>query len=228
VARALTDASVVIAGASGGIGGAIARQLHERGARLTLVGRDEARLMALALPHPRIVADLRDADAGTRIVSQALDAHGRIDGVVNAAGVVAFGDLVDTDPVVLEELFLVNTLGALWLAQAAIPSLRATRGFLLHVSAVVAEHPLPGLVGYSASKAALTGADQALRRELRRHGVSVVDARPPHTETGLAGRPLAGTAPRLPPGLDPGAVAARLVAAIEADEGGVPSGAFDP
>jgi cyclic-di-GMP-binding biofilm dispersal mediator protein len=161
-------------------------------------------------------------------VSQALDAHGRIDGVVNAAGVVAFGDLVDTDPVVLEELFLVNTLGALWLAQAAIPSLRATRGFLLHVSAVVAEHPLPGLVGYSASKAALTGADQALRRELRRHGVSVVDARPPHTETGLAGRPAAGTAPRLPPGLDPGAVAARLVAAIEADEGGVPSGAFDP
>jgi NADP-dependent 3-hydroxy acid dehydrogenase YdfG len=55
VARALTDASVVIAGASGGIGGAIARQLHERGARLTLVGRDEARLMALALPHPLLL-----------------------------------------------------------------------------------------------------------------------------------------------------------------------------
>lgn len=226
--RSLADASIVVAGASGGIGGAIARQLHTRGARLTLAGRDDARLAALALPHPRVTADLRDADAGARIMSCALDTHGRIDGVVNAAGVVAFGELVDTDPVVLEELFLVNTLGALWLAQRAIPCLRVTRGFLLHVSAVVAERPLAGLVGYSASKAALTGADHALRRELRRHGIRVIDARPPHTETGLADHPLDGAAPPLPRGLDPDAVASRLVAAIEADEADVPSGAFGP
>jgi cyclic-di-GMP-binding biofilm dispersal mediator protein len=56
----------------------------------------------------------------------------------------------------------------------------------------------------------------------------VIDVRPPHTETGLAGRPLHGTAPRLPEGLDPAAVARRIVEAIEAAEREVPSAAFVP
>ena len=72
------------------------------------------------------------------------------------------------------------------------------------------------MAAYAASKAALTAADRALARELRRSGVDVIDVRPPHTETGLAGRPLAGTAPRLPTGLDPDAVAGRVLDAIEA------------
>jgi cyclic-di-GMP-binding biofilm dispersal mediator protein len=226
VARPLAGASIVVAGASGGIGREIAALLAARGAQLTLTGRDPSRLAALALPHPQVTADLRDADAGVRVVTRALEAHGHIDGVVNAAGIVAFGDLVDTDPVVLEELFLVNVLGALWLAQAALPSLRARRGFLVHMSAVVAERPLPGLAGYSASKAALTAADHALQRELRRAGVSVIDARPPHTETGLAHHPIGGVTPTLPRGLEPSSVAARVVAAIEADERDLPSSAF--
>ncbi|MCU0266703.1 MAG: SDR family NAD(P)-dependent oxidoreductase, partial [Actinomycetia bacterium] len=93
-------------------------------------------------------------------------------------------------------------------------------------SAVVAEHPTAGMAAYSASKAALTAHDVAVGRELRRAGIRVVDARPPHTQTGLAQRPLAGTAPRLPAGLAPDAVAARVVAAIEDDERDLPSAAF--
>lgn len=226
MARDLQDASVVVVGATGGIGRELARRLHERGARLTLAGRDADRIAGLGLPHPGVTADLRDADAGTSVVRAALDAHGRIDGVVNAVGVVAFGNLIDTDPVVIEELFLVNTLGALWLAQAAIPALQEQRGFLCNVSAVVAEQPLPGMAAYAASKAALTAADAAIRRELRRVGIHVLDARPPHTETELAHHPIGGTAPKLPTGLDPGAVAERIVVAIEADEPELPSDAF--
>jgi cyclic-di-GMP-binding biofilm dispersal mediator protein len=72
----------------------------------------------------------------------------------------------------------------------------------------------------------LTGADRALVRELRRLHIRVCDARPPHTETGLAHRPLAGVSPALPEGLTPERVAARIVAAIEADEIDVASDQF--
>ena len=86
--------------------------------------------------------------------------------------------------------------------------------------------PMPGMVAYSASKAALTGADRALVRELRRVSVRLCDARPPHTETGLANRPLSGVSPALPHGLSPERVAARIVAAIEADETDVAADQF--
>jgi cyclic-di-GMP-binding biofilm dispersal mediator protein len=82
------------------------------------------------------------------------------------------------------------------------------------------------MAAYSASKAALTAYDAAAARELRRAGIRLVDARPPHTETGLADRPIAGSAPRLPQGLAPDAVAARVVAAIVDDEKDLPSSAF--
>ncbi len=225
--RSLTDAVVAVIGASGGLGAPASRLLAERGARLVLVGRDTARLRALEVPGASVVAaDLRDTRAGDAVVRAAHDTHGRLDGVLNCAGVVAFGSLADTDDVILEELFLTNVLGPLWLARRVAPALAATAGFLANVSAVVAETPLPGMAAYAASKAALTAADRALTRELRRDGVTVIDLRPPHTETGLATRPIAGTAPRLPTGLDPAAVAARIVVAIEQGESDVPASAF--
>ena len=82
------------------------------------------------------------------------------------------------------------------------------------------------MAAYSASKAALMGYDAAAARELRREGIRLVDVRPPHTETGLAQRPLAGTAPRLPQGLEPQQVADRIVAALRDGEKDVPSSAF--
>jgi cyclic-di-GMP-binding biofilm dispersal mediator protein len=82
------------------------------------------------------------------------------------------------------------------------------------------------MAAYSASKAAAWAAMQAAARELRRRGIDVIDARPPHTETGLAGRAIAGTAPRMPEGLAPAAVAERIVAAIAAGERDLPAEAF--
>jgi cyclic-di-GMP-binding biofilm dispersal mediator protein len=110
---------------------------------------------------------------------RAVGAHDRLDGLVNAAGVVAFGSLADTDDEVIEDLFLTNVLGPLWLMRAAISALTESRGFIANISAVVAEQPLAGMAAYAASKAALTAADRALARELRAAGISVTDARPP-------------------------------------------------
>jgi len=66
----------------------------------------------------------------------------------------------------------------------------------------------------------------AARRELRRSGIRVIDVRPPHTETGLAERAIAGTAPRLPVGLDPATVCTRVVAAIQSGETEVAAAQF--
>jgi cyclic-di-GMP-binding biofilm dispersal mediator protein len=222
------DGSVVaVVGASGALGSLIARELADRGAHLLLAGRSADRLAAVGVDGAvTVVADLTDASAGERIVQAAREHHGRLDGVVNAAGVVAFGALVDTDDAVVEELFMTNVIGPLWMLRRVAPALAETGGFVCNISAVVAEQPLPGMVPYAAAKAALTAADAALVRELRRMKVSVIDARPPHTETGLADRPLAGTAPRLPRGLEPVDVARRIVAAIEAGESEVGSAQF--
>lgn len=224
--RVLEGTSIVVAGASGGIGRRIATQLAEQGALLTLVGRDLSALRSVGIDATLLSADLRDAGAGRSIVEAALGANNRLDGVVNAAGIVAFGPLADTEDAAIEELFLTNVLGPLWLVRAALPALTESRGFIANISAVVAEQPLPGMAAYAASKAALTAADRALSRELRAAGVTVIDARPPHTETGLANRPIAGTAPKLREGLAPDAVARRIVAAIRAGEREVPAEAF--
>lgn len=224
--RSLEGASVVVTGASGGIGRHIAKQLAEAGARLTLAARDRNALESLGIDATVVSADLRDAEAGRTIVAAALAANNTLDGLVNAAGVVAFGSLADTSDEVIEDLFLTNVLGPLWLMRAAIPALTESRGFIANISAVVAEQPLAGMAAYAASKAALTAADRALTRELRAAGITVTDARPPHTETGLADRPISGIAPRLREGLRPEDVARRIVTAIIVGEREIPADAF--
>jgi short-subunit dehydrogenase len=215
VARDLDQSVVAVLGGNGGLGSAISAALEQRGATVVSVSRTS---------DPPI--DIRDVDAGDRLVALVTERHGRLDGVVNATGIVAFGNLVDTDDVVIEELFLTNVLGPLWLTKRVAPALADSKGFIVSISGVVADTPTAGMAAYSASKAALAASSVALYRELRRNGVHVIDVRPPHTETGLATRPMAGTAPKMPAGLDPATVGERIVAAIEADQHDVPPDEF--
>lgn len=215
--RELAGARIAVVGATGALGTLLAAELAVRGARLLVTGRDPDRVDALEA-EVRVVADLGDATAGDAVAAAAREHLGGLDGLVNAAGVVAFGSLVDTPDEVVEELFLTNVVGPLFLLRRVLPLLAESQGFVVQLSAVVAEQPLPRMAAYSASKAALSAAATALRTELRRSRVEVYDVRPPHTETGLASRPLAGEAPRLPAGKDPTAIARRVVEAIVAGE----------
>ncbi|PKH38102.1 NAD(P)-dependent oxidoreductase [Nocardioides alpinus] len=208
---------MAVVGATGALGSLIVAELTLRGAHLLVVGRDADRLAALGTGVP-VVADVGDATAGDAVVAAAHEHLGGLDGLVNAAGVVAFGGLVDTADEVVEELFLTNVIGPLFLLRRVVPLLEESQGFVLQISAVVAERPMPRMVAYSATKAAASAVATALRTELRRSRVDVYDVRPPHTETGLASRPLAGEAPRLPAGKDPAAVARRIVDALAAGE----------
>ncbi|MGO1487764.1 MAG: SDR family NAD(P)-dependent oxidoreductase [Arachnia sp.] len=217
--HSLSDAVVAVIGASGALGSIISRELTDRGSKVILVGRSEERLRDVGIEDATIVvADLTDATAGDAIVSAAQETHGRLDGVINAAGVVAFGTLGDTDDAIIEELFMTNVIGPLFLMRRVTPLLAESEGFVVNVSAVVAEKPMAGMAAYSATKAALTAAGHALGRELRKSGVDVYDVRPPHTETGLVDRALAGQAPKLPEGLAPGVTAKRILDAIEAGQ----------
>ncbi|MEL7208943.1 MAG: SDR family NAD(P)-dependent oxidoreductase, partial [Actinomycetota bacterium] len=91
----LAGAAVLIAGATGGIGSAVAVELDRRGAALTLVGRDQARLDQLTVPGLRLAVDLRTPEGCRQAVAAAKAEHGRLDAVVNAVGVVAFGAVAD-------------------------------------------------------------------------------------------------------------------------------------
>ena len=226
--RSLRGARILVVGASGGIGRPVSVALAERGSRLVLAGRDPSALAALDLGQTATLPfDLAVDEAVPRLVGAAADALCGLDGVVCCAGAVAFGPLDEIPVDVLHEIVAVDLVGPLLLARAAIPVLTAG-GFILNVSGFIAEFPTAGIVPYSAAKAGVSAGFRALAREVRSRGVSVIDARPPHTETGLAGRALHGEPPRMRVGLDPATVAERLVRAIEDDERDVPGSAFAP
>ncbi len=223
--HSLDGASVLLAGATGGLGRAIGAELHRRGAALTVVARSAARLEALALPGARVALDLRAPDACAAAVGAALEHRGQLDVVVNAVGVVAFGPVDELSIDTMEELFLTNTFVPIILAQEALRVLRPG-GAIVNISGVIAETNLAGMAAYGASKAAVRAFDQALGREARRRQIRVLDARPPHTETGLADHPIAGVAPRMPRGLAPEHVAAVICDALESGAADLPSSAF--
>ena len=216
----------LVVGATGELGSRIAGELSSRGAELTLSGRDQEKLGALAgrLGAQSIAADLT-LPGGPAGIVDALDGQ-PLDGVVYAAGVVAFGALAELDDDTLDELLLTNFVGYARLLRAVLPRLEKG-GQVVQISAGVADSPTAGMAAYSASKAALSAFGKAAALELRRSGVRVLDVRPPHTETGLATRPIDGQAPRLPQGKDPDAVARRIVDAMAAGERDLPSSSFD-
>ncbi|BBE23985.1 3-ketoacyl-ACP reductase [Arthrobacter sp. MN05-02] len=224
----LSGSHVLVVGATGVLGAELSRQLAAHGAQLTLTGRSEEKLTQLADELGDAVVGRAAADLGrpTGPADIAAAVYGReLDGVVFAAGVVAFGPAVEVDDDTLDELLLVNLLGYMRLMRDIAPRL-ARDSFIAQLSAVVAESPTAGMAAYSVTKAGLSAYGKVLTLELRRQGVRVLDVRPPHTETGLAARPIAGAAPKLPQGQDPVAVAGRIITAIREGERDLPSSAF--
>jgi cyclic-di-GMP-binding biofilm dispersal mediator protein len=209
----------LVAGGTGGLGGLIAAELRGRGCIVTTVARSPRSDSA------HISADLRSPDAISAVMSSIVERHGALDIVVNAMGVVAFGPLDTTSIDTIEELFLTNTFAHIFLMKEALKCARQG-SVLVGISGVIAEQNLPGMSVYGSSKAAVRSFNEALTREARRSGVRVIDARPPHTETGLATRAIAGDPPRMPAGLAPIKVAQRIVQAIADGETDLPSTAF--
>ncbi len=227
----LNNMSIIVVGASGGLGSQIVSILQSKGAALTLVGRDESRLREMGTGGNLVAVDATVAGAAQAIVASAKEFAGSVDGVIYAAGAVAFGSVGELGDEVIEKLWKINVQGWMSLLRESIPELTLSAqggraGFAMTLSGVVAEAPTAGIAAYSAVKSALSAYSQAASRELRRSGIRLIDARPGHTETELSKHPLAGVAPAFPAGLDPQVVASRLVEAIENGEKDLPSSSF--
>lgn len=220
MARELAGKHVVVVGATGVLGAGIARHLAARGARVSAIVRDHTRLDGSSVSQYAL-ADVTDHGS----LRTAITSVAPFDGFVNATGVVAFGNVADLDDTTLAQLFAVNAIAPLVMLREC-SKLLSDEGFFVSISGVVATHPVGGMAAYSASKAAAWAAMSAASRELRRRRIDVIDARPPHTETGLASRAIAGTAPKMPQGLEPDHVARRIVDAIVVGERDVPTESF--
>jgi short-subunit dehydrogenase len=183
--------TIVITGASDGIGAEMARQLAQRhGAAVALVlaARNEAALNgvaaqcrasgAAALVVPTDVSDPAQCRA---LISMAARAFGQIDALINNAGMSAqalFEDVKTDDLGWYEDLMRINLWGSVWCTHAALPHLKQSRGSLVAVSSLAGLVGVPGRTAYSASKFAMTGFFEALRAELKTAGVSVTTAYP--------------------------------------------------
>ena len=203
-------------GATGVLGGGIARSLHREGARLVLAGRDKARLEALAAElddAPTTEFDAMDLDGCAAVVNEAADVLGGLDVLVVAIGVAAFGPAETTGDEVTEHLLTVNLMAPMALTRAAVQRFDGG-GCVAVLSAILADYPTAGMAAYTASKAGLSAWLTALRHEQRRRGVTVFDIRPPHIDTGLAERAIDGTAPPMKAAAEADEVVEMIVAGI--------------
>lgn len=228
----LRGKNILVLGGSGALGSLLTTKLATQGAQVmaTTTSNDRgAQIPSVA--SPRLLLDLERPDSIEVLVNYLIQSGAQIDGIVNATGVVAFGPATELSATTLARLATVNLTGPIAIISGLLPALKASAAvgnepFVVNISGVVAESPMAGLAAYSATKAGLWAFDQALTREVRKDGIRVIDARPGHTETGLATRAIAGTAPAFPTGMTPESVADRIVNAILNGESDLPSTAF--
>lgn len=177
----------LVTGASSGIGEAVAKALHARGAKVTVVARRQANLDALeATLKSRIAVvahDLSTDGAVDHIVSRAVAAHGPIDIMVNNAGMMVGGPLASLSPEDGQRLLRVNLNVPLEFCHKVSPDMSPGRAAIVNIASVAAFAPLPGFFYYNASKAGLGMASEALSIELAPSKIAVCTVYPGPVKT---------------------------------------------
>jgi 3-oxoacyl-[acyl-carrier protein] reductase len=174
----LSGRAALVTGASGGIGGAVAKALHAQGATVGLTGRDGDALKALAeelgdRAHV-LVADLADSDAIAALMGEAEAAMGKVDVLVNNAGLTRDGLAMRMKDEDWDAVIAVNLTAGFRLARSALRGMmRARFGRIINITSVVGHVGNPGQANYVASKAGLTGMTKALAIEVATRGITV-------------------------------------------------------
>jgi len=182
------DRAALITGGSSGIGLAIARMLRDEGFALTLVSRRPEKVQAAAeeLGAAAVAADVGDAAACERLVAEHRERFGRLDVLVNSAG-IGIGGNIEKLPVKHFDLQMgVNVRGLFLVTQAAIPLLRESKGWIVNLASIAGTLPTPGLATYGASKAAVIALTRSLNQELDTDGIRAVALCPGFVATPMA------------------------------------------
>lgn len=184
----LENARILLTGASGGLGGELARQLAAAGAKLLLAGRDSARLAALtgalATECSSVRADLNRPE-GIAAVAGAAREFG-VNVLINNAGIGGFGLFDRQDWPCVEQVLATNLTAPLRLTHALLPWLKdQPEAAIVNIGSTFGSLPFPGFAAYSAAKAGLRGFSQALRRELADTRVAVIHLAPRAIDTPL-------------------------------------------
>jgi NAD(P)-dependent dehydrogenase (short-subunit alcohol dehydrogenase family) len=236
----LQGKTVIVTGASSGIGEAVSRAFVAAGANVVLASRNQPALAALAeeLGHERTLAvatDVTKRDQVDALVERAVNRFGRLDVIVNNAGVGLRASIADLDPAEFERLIQVNLMGPLYGMQAAIRAMRQTGGgktsggTIVNVSSGTSRIVVPFIGGaYPALKRALEILSDYARAELVEDGIKVLVVLPYLTTTNFAKNALgAGAAPapnfeamrrNLPPAHSAEFVANRIVEGVRNEE----------
>ncbi|HCP55020.1 MAG: short chain dehydrogenase [Pseudomonadaceae bacterium] len=215
----LSDCRVLLTGASGGIGQALATQLVAEGARLLIIGRQLTPLKELADKYPGKV-DLVQADLtlreGRDAVSAAAQRFGGLNTLINAAGINSFNLLDHQDEAEIAAMINLNVTSTLQLTHRLLPLLRQQgRALIVNLGSTFGSIGYPGFTTYCASKFALRGFTEALRRELADTPIRVLYFAPRATRTAMNASHVVAMNDELNVSMDdPQRVARQLIDAI--------------
>jgi NAD(P)-dependent dehydrogenase (short-subunit alcohol dehydrogenase family) len=181
---------VLVTGASSGIGRAAARRLASEGARIVAAGRRRERLDALAAESAEgavqvVTGDVRDADVCRAWVQASLERFGRLDGLVQAAGVIGSTGALETEPAEWDRIMDSNLRSLYLLTRAAADALIATRGAIVNISSVAGLRPYGAITPYCVSKAGVDMLTRCTALEFAPHGVRVNAVNPGVVRTEL-------------------------------------------
>jgi short-subunit dehydrogenase len=189
----IKDKIVIISGGSSGIGKALALELGKQQCKIIITGRNLDRLQdasielsANGIDNHIVVADSSIEDDNKRIVAEAIYHYGRIDILINNAGMTMRSMFEDADiDATIRKVMDVNFFGTVYLTQAALPYIKKTKGSIVGISSIAGYRGLPVRSGYSASKFAVNGFLESLRTELLHSGVNVLTACPGFTASNI-------------------------------------------
>jgi len=219
----IPECRAVITGASGGIGQALVAALLAEGAQLLLVGRQAETLQELAQAHAGkvevVAADIRQR-SGREAVVAAAQRFGGINTLINAAGVNHFGLLEQHDETAIAELIELNVTATLQLTHRLLPLLRQQgRALVVNLGSTFGSIGYPGFTAYCASKFALRGFSEALRRELADTQIKVLYFAPRATQTRMNAANVVAMNNELKVAMDdPNSVALQLLATIRREK----------